>query len=71
VVLVSAVLLASPLGIAGVGLAWLIGQCVLAGVLLPSFVRLLRSTPGAGPEQGDGPDPTSTGAAQPGGGSPF
>jgi O-antigen/teichoic acid export membrane protein len=71
VVLVSAVLLASPLGIAGVGLAWLIGQCVLAGVLLPSFVRLLRSTPGAGPEQADGPDPTSTGAAQPGGGSPF
>jgi O-antigen/teichoic acid export membrane protein len=47
VVLVGAVLLASPLGIAGVALAWLIGQSLLAGVLLPSLLRHLRPVAGA------------------------
>jgi len=57
IVLVSAVLLASPLGIAGVALAWLIGQSLLAAVLLPSLVRHLR--------QGSGPDRPPAVAVEP------
>lgn len=41
-VLTLALLLAHPLGISGVGLAWLIAQSALAVVLLPRLVRQVR-----------------------------
>lgn len=55
VVIALSLLLVGPLGVAGVGLAWLAGQAAVALVVLPKLRRLLRD--------GSAPRPTATAGA--------
>lgn len=56
VVVVLALILADPLGLPGIGLAWLAGNALVAAVVAPGLVALLRSGAAPAPDPDISPD---------------